>query len=385
MAMTAYFTKTATKTWLNSYKLAKCEYMINRKISYVEHKILKRSTSYLKLEKHYKVQSFKYQTQYKNYSQKFPSGQQKLVPTIFSYFSTAKREARERRTDGITSLAKTPTHNVYSLINSTDNNKKSSLRQMFYAVQIANFGLVVALSTASIKYLTGNLDPSSLIPWGENLTMDYIGIGILATLTPLFISKMCHMLSRVPIRIYYDDYNGIYTAAFCRLFLPFKTVTYSFPAQSVEELPPNFLLDKSGLYTGPTLKIHPIQKDVYIHHMECLSAEMNQIQDADIKSNDYFPPAVASATAAVNADESISQKRESHQTHKISKTGKPKKVGYMPPAYSAAVSAIAAEKAAEGKRFASWAAAEKVCYIPIGFFVTPSFYYKMLKNTSELE
>ena len=200
MAMTAYFTKTATKTWLNSYKLAKCEYMINRKISYVEHKILKRSTSYLKLEKHYKVQSFKYQTQYKNYSQKFPSGQQKLVPTIFSYFSTAKREARERRTDGITSLAKTPTHNVYSLINSTDNNKKSSLRQMFYAVQIANFGLVVALSTASIKYMTGNLDPSSLIPWGENLTMDYIGIGILAILTPLFISKMCHMLSRVPIR-----------------------------------------------------------------------------------------------------------------------------------------------------------------------------------------
>merc|ERR1719208_272550 len=104
--------------------------------------------------------------------------------------------------------------------------------------------------------------------------------------------------------------------------------------------------------------------------MECLSAEMNQIQDTDVKSSDYFPPAVASATAAVNADESISQKRESHQTHKISKTGKPKKVGYMPPAYSAAVSAIAAEKA---------------CYIPIGFFVTPSFYYKMLKNTSELE
>ena len=97
----------------------------------------------------------------------------------------------------------------------------------------------------------------------------------------------------------------------------------------MEELPPNFLLDKSGIYTGPTLKIRPIQKDVYIHHMECLSAEMSQIQDTDIKSNDYFPPAVASATAAVNADESISQKRESHQSHKISKTGKPKKVRYI--------------------------------------------------------
>ena len=97
----------------------------------------------------------------------------------------------------------------------------------------------------------------------------------------------------------------------------------------MEEIPPNFLLDKSGIYTGPTIKIRPIQKDVYIHHMECLSAEMSQIQDTDIKSADYFPPAVASATAAVNADESISQKRESHQSHKISKTGKPKQVRYI--------------------------------------------------------
>lgn len=55
----------------------------------------------------------------------------------------------------------------------------------------------------------------------------------------------------------------------------------------------------------------------------------------------------------------------------------------MPPAYTAAVSAIAAEKAAEGNRFASWAAAEKTCYMPIVYFTTPSFYYKMLKTTSE--
>ena len=50
-----------------------------------------------------------------------------------------------------------------------------------------------------IKYLTGNLDLSR-IPWSENLTMDYVGIGILATLTPILIGKMCYMLSRVPIR-----------------------------------------------------------------------------------------------------------------------------------------------------------------------------------------
>lgn len=199
MAMTAYFTNTVTKIWVNSYKVAKCEYVINRKIHYVDRQILKKSTTHLKLEKH-KVQSFRYQSPYKNYSQKFPSGQQKLVPSIFSYFSTAKREARERRTDGITSLAKTPTHNVYSLINSTDSHKKGPLRQMFYAAQIANLGFAAALSTVSIKYLTGNLDPSSLIPWSENLAMDYVAIGIMATLTPIFLSKVSLLLSRIPIR-----------------------------------------------------------------------------------------------------------------------------------------------------------------------------------------
>lgn len=81
-----------------------------------------------------------------------------------------------------------------------------------------------------------------------------------------------------------------------------------------------------GISLGPSLKIRPIQKDLYIHHLECLSAETNKIEDGNIKSTDYFPPAVASATAAINADESISQKRESHQSYKISKTGKPKKV-----------------------------------------------------------
>ena len=70
---------------------------------------------------------------------------------------------------------------------------------MFYAAQMANFGLAVTLSAASIKYLTGNLD-LSWIPWSENLTMDYVGIGIIATLTPILISKICYMLSRVPIR-----------------------------------------------------------------------------------------------------------------------------------------------------------------------------------------
>ena len=57
----------------------------------------------------------------------------------------------------------------------------------------------------------------------------------------------------------------------------------------------------------------------------------------------------------------------------------------MPPAYSAAVAAVAADKAAKSKKFASWAAAEKICYIPAVCFVTPVFYYKMLKDEHKLE
>ena len=129
-------------------------------------------------------------------------------------------------------------------------------------------------------------------------------------------------------RIYYDEHNGIYTAAFCRLFIPFKTITFSFPAHSAEVLEPNAFFKACGLLDTPTIKIRPIQKDVYIHHLECLSAEMgNKTENSEIKNKDYFPPAAASATAAINADESISQKRESRESYKISKTGKPKKVG----------------------------------------------------------
>ena len=56
----------------------------------------------------------------------------------------------------------------------------------------------------------------------------------------------------------------------------------------------------------------------------------------------------------------------------------------MPPAYASAVAAVAADKAATGKGLSSWAAKEKVCLVPMMFFVTPVFYHKMIKN-NELE
>jgi len=385
--MAVYTSNKATKFLQQNYSLTNFYSLKCRKIYTLDKTIFVKASS-LKYDNHFKPFGSVLIYHHKNYSQKIPKSRPEVIPSIFSYFTRAQREARERRTDGITSIANTPVHNVYSLINSTTpagftGSRKNPLRQMFYCAQIANFSIVSGATVAGISALTGNFNIT--IPWSENITLDHIGIGMLAALTPIILGSLWLLLLRIPIRIYYDEHNGIYTAAFCRLFIPFKTITFSFPAHSAEVLEPNAFFKACGLLDTPTIKIRPIQKDVYIHHLECLSAEMgNKTENSEIKNKDYFPPAAASATAAINADESISQKRESRESYKISKTGKPKKVGYMPPAYTAAVSAIAAEKEAEG-RLLSWAVADKTCYMPISFFTTPSFYYRMLKSTSELD
>ena len=124
-------------------------------------------------------------------------------------------------------------------------------------------------------------------------------------------------------RIYYDEYNGIYTAAFCRLFLPFKTITFSYPAESLEELPPPTLLRLSGLYSEATLKIRPIQREVYIHHLESLVQDQVVVPtEEDTSSNQYFPPAAASATLAVKSTESLYQQKECYESLKMNKSAR---------------------------------------------------------------
>ena len=128
-------------------------------------------------------------------------------------------------------------------------------------------------------------------------------------------------------RLYYDELNGIYTAAFCRIFLPFKTVTFSFPAYSAEELPPNRLWTSIGINMGSALKIHPVHRDVYIHHLECLSAnEETDIMQSNINNQEYFPPAAASAVLAIKDGAPIAQQRELHETLRMDNSGK---VGYL--------------------------------------------------------
>ena len=72
------------------------------------------------------------------------------------------------------------------------------MRQMFYCAQIANLSIVSGATIAGISALTGNFNIT--IPWSENITLDYIGIGMMAALTPLFIGSLWFLLLRIPIR-----------------------------------------------------------------------------------------------------------------------------------------------------------------------------------------
>ena len=89
----------------------------------------------------------------------------------------------------------------------------------------------------------------------------------------------------------------------------------------MEELPPNTLLRLSNLYTGATLKIRPIQREVYIHHLESLVQDQVVVPtDDDTSGNEYFPPAAASATLAVKGTESLYQQKECYESLKMNKS-----------------------------------------------------------------
>lgn len=317
------------------------------------------------------------------YSQNSSSNSRKPLPSILSYFSSAQRERRERRNDGIAMQEPSQRNNVncvYSLTSSS--NKNSNLSWLFYTCQTINLSLALALLSATVSGSLSNV--YAHIPWGEYAILDEIGLGLMAIINSGFILGYSYLLWRIPIRIYYDEHNGIYTAAFCRLFIPFRTITFSYPAESLEELPPPTLLRLSGFYSGATLKIRPIQREVYIHHLESLvQDQVVAPTDDDTSSNQYFPPAAASATLAVRGTESLYQQKECYESLKMNKSAR--KVGYMPPAYASAVAAVAADKSAIGKGFPSWAAAEKKCHAPIQFFGTPIFYHKMLKVEEDPE
>ena len=200
--MAAYTSNKAIKYLQQNYKLTNFYSFKCRKIHTLDKKILVKSSS-LKYDNHLKPFGSVFINQHKNYSQKIPKSRPEVIPSIFSYFTRAQREARERRTDGITSIANTPVHNVYSLINSSTpaaftGSRKNPIRQMFYGAQIANFSLLSGATITGISALTGNFNIT--IPWSENITLDYIGLGMIAALTPLFLGSLWFLLLRIPIR-----------------------------------------------------------------------------------------------------------------------------------------------------------------------------------------
>ena len=81
-------------------------------------------------------------------------------------------------------------------------------------------------------------------------------------------------------------------------------------------------MESFGLYSGSTLKIRPVKRDLYIHHLQSLAAEENvKAEEKDSKDKKYFPPAAVAATLALKKAESITHQRESLASKKLNRSG----------------------------------------------------------------
>lgn len=133
------------------------------------------------------------------YSQKSSSNSHKPLPSILSYFSSAQREGRERRNDGIAMQEPSQRNNVhcvYSLTSSS--NKNSNLSWLFYTCQTMNLSGALALFAAVVSGRLPNV--YAHIPWGEYVIMDEIGLGLMAIINSGIILGYSYILWRIPIR-----------------------------------------------------------------------------------------------------------------------------------------------------------------------------------------
>ena len=135
----------------------------------------------------------------RHYSQNSSSNSRKPMPSVLSYFSSAQRERRERRNDGIAMQEPSQRNNVhcvYSLTSSS--NKNSNLSWLFYTCQTINLSGALALLSATVSGGLSNV--YAQIPWGENAIMDEIGLGLMAIINCGIILGYSYLLWRVPIR-----------------------------------------------------------------------------------------------------------------------------------------------------------------------------------------
>ena len=135
----------------------------------------------------------------RHYSQNSSSNSPKPMSSVLSYFSSAQRERRERRNDGIAMQEPSQRNNVhcvYSLTSSS--NKNANLSWLFYTCQTINLSGALTLLSATVSGGLSNV--YAQIPWGENAIMDEIGLGLMAIINCGIILGYSYLLWRVPIR-----------------------------------------------------------------------------------------------------------------------------------------------------------------------------------------
>ena len=134
----------------------------------------------------------------RHYSQNSSSNSRKPLPSILSYFSSAQREKRERRNDGIAMQEPSQRHNVQCVYSLTSSSSNSNLSWLFYTCQTLNLSGALALLSATVSGRLSNV--YAHIPWGEYAILDEIGLGLMAIINSGIILGYSYMLWRIPIR-----------------------------------------------------------------------------------------------------------------------------------------------------------------------------------------
>ena len=136
-------------------------------------------------------------------SEKVRQNEHRTVPSIWSYFSSAQRDIRERRADGLPlpdTTQKQSLHRVYSLGSPGEGGTKlSEFRAAFYTLQIFNLSVLLGSSLSCGYLLTGSL-PSFHILSEDCVICNQIALGLGGIMMSIYLFGSMFMLWRFPIR-----------------------------------------------------------------------------------------------------------------------------------------------------------------------------------------
>ena len=137
-------------------------------------------------------------------SEKIRQKEHRTVPSIWSYFSSAQRDIRERRADGLPlpdTTQRQSLHRVYSLGSPGEGGTKlSKFRAAFYTLQTFNLSVLLGSALSCAYLLTGSL-PSLPITWSEDCVIcNQIALGLGGIIMSIYLFGSMFMLWRFPIR-----------------------------------------------------------------------------------------------------------------------------------------------------------------------------------------